>query len=604
MKKRMEKIKIIFSQFQAKLMLAFFLCTLLPLAVIACVFYHVTYRIAEAKIMNSAILADDQLNMQFNERIGQTENVADSIQYDMYTLTRIGEGSITESLSVFNNARNDVSLFKTTFGFYHIYVFLPDTKLGAKEGLYFLPLSEMSQFELPGNWQDNSGTNSIWFYQTDVKLPFILSEKYSPKDLIACCRILHNQADDSLEYGYFIFLDPEEFSSPLSNAFSGTAITSYLISETGQILAHTDPTLSGNYLPKDRISLFKTKKGSINYESDGINYHAVQLNNGWYHITEIPENYIKENTRILLRTIIITLIIALPLTILTIITMSGNLTRRLRKLSLAMKDFSLSNTLDLSSYGLIPSSKNQASYDEIDKLIITFDKMQTSINQNMHSILELSLSEEKLRYQLLQSQINPHFLYNILGSIKTCQMIGRLDTANQMITDLTQFYRLSLRKAGDLISIRDELKIARLYLEMEKLCHDGTLTWEIHAEDGIENYMMCRFTLQPFLENSILHGISQSTPRVHLKLFVCYGEDTVIITIQDDGIGIAPRQLEELRTLLEEKTVDYDKHFGIGNVNRRISSPSFGNGSIQIESRVGEGTKITIIFAQMEEEDA
>ncbi|WP_230398403.1 sensor histidine kinase [Novisyntrophococcus fermenticellae] len=602
MKKRIENIKIICSQFQTKLMLAFFLCTLLPLAVIACIFYHITYRIAADKIMSSTILADDQLNMQFNERIGQAENVADSIQYDMYSLTRTGE-SITEALSVFNNARNDVSLFKTTFDFYHIYVFLPDTKLGAKEGLYFLPLSEISQFGLPGNWQENPGTDSIWFYQTDVELPFILSEAYSTKDLITCCRILHNQANNSLEYGYFIFLNPDEFSGSLSNAFSGTAITSYLVSETGQILAHTDSTLSGTHLPEDKMSLLEAQ-GSIRFESDGINYHAVQLNNGWYHITEIPENYIKENTRILLRTIIVTLVIALPLTILTIITMSGNLTRRLRKLSLAMKDFSLSNPLDLSSYDLLPSSKNQTSYDEIDKLIITFDKMQTSINQNMHSILELSLSEEKLRYQLLQSQINPHFLYNILGSIKTCQTIGRLDTANQMITDLTQFYRLTLRKTGDLISIRDELEIARLYLEMEKLCHDDTLTWEIHAEDGIENYRMCRFTLQPFLENSILHGISRITPRVHLKLFVCYGEDTVIITIQDDGIGISPRQLDELRTVLEEKTVDYDKHFGIGNVNRRISSPSFGHGSIQIESRVGEGTKITIIFAQMEEENA
>lgn len=93
--------------------------------------------------------------------------------------------------------------------------------------------------------------------------------------------------------------------------------------------------------------------------------------------------------------------------------------------------------------------------------------MQHSLNDNLQSILELSLTEERLKYQLLQSQINPHFLYNILGSIQTCQSLGKLDIANQMLTNLTRFYRMTLRKSEDLISIRDELTIAQLYLEME-----------------------------------------------------------------------------------------------------------------------------------------
>ncbi|MFQ7499305.1 MAG: sensor histidine kinase, partial [Blautia coccoides] len=232
-----------------------------------------------------------------------------------------------------------------------------------------------------------------------------------------------------------------------------------------------------------------------------------------------------------------------------------------------------------------------------------FQNMQESLNQNMDSILELSLSEERLKYQLLQSQINPHFLYNILGSVKTCISLERLDTAQEMITDLTRFYRLTLRKSGDLITIKDELEIARLYLEMEKLCHKDSLSWEIRAEDGIQNFLICRFTLQPFLENSIQHGISRQTPCVHILLDVSYGDDTVIITIKDNGAGIAPRQLEELRATLKNKTVDYQKHFGIGNVNKRLSSPSFGSGTVQVESRLNEGTEIVITFEQMEESD-
>lgn len=252
---------------------------------------------------------------------------------------------------------------------------------------------------------------------------------------------------------------------------------------------------------------------------------------------------------------------------------------------------------------LVPQDRAPETFDEIDKLGITFEKMQHSLNDNLQSILELSLTEERLKYQLLQSQINPHFLYNILGSIQTCQSLGKLDIANQMLTNLTRFYRMTLRKSEDLISIRDELTIAQLYLEMEKLCHNDNLTWEVNMEDGIDNFLICKFTLQPFLENSIMHGLSQKTPEVHISIDLSYGDDTVIIVITDNGIGMAKEQLLELQKTLDEKIVNYEKHFGIGNVNKRISNPYFGNGRISVESCLYEGTSITIEFDQMEKYD-
>lgn len=172
-----------------------------------------------------------------------------------------------------------------------------------------------------------------------------------------------------------------------------------------------------------------------------------------------------------------------------------------------------------------------------------------------------------------------------------------------MLTNLTRFYRMTLRKSEDLISIRDELTIAQLYLEMEKLCHNDNLTWEINMEDGIDNFLICKFTLQPFLENSIMHGLSQKTPEVHISIDLSYGYDTVIIVITDNGIGMAKEQLLELQKTLDEKIVNYEKHFGIGNVNKRISNPYFGNGRISVESCLYEGTSITIEFDQMEKYD-
>ena len=121
----------------------------------------------------------------------------------------------------------------------------------------------------------------------------------------------------------------------------------------------------------------------------------------------------------------------------------------------------------LKGFHCIGKCSDPSRYDEIDRLGITFEDMQHTIAGNLKSIVNLSVNEERLKYQLLQSQINPHFLYNILGSIRTCQSLGKLDIADQMIANLTAFYRLTLRKSKELIPIKDELEIARLYLEME-----------------------------------------------------------------------------------------------------------------------------------------
>jgi len=178
-----------------------------------------------------------------------------------------------------------------------------------------------------------------------------------------------------------------------------------------------------------------------------------------------------------------------------------------------------------------------------------------------------------------------------------------LDIADQMLTNLTAFYRLTLRKSKELIPIKDELEIARLYLEMEKLCHKDNLNWEINAEDGIENFTICKFTLQPFLENSILHGLSADTPEVFISIQVLYGDDTVVISIEDNGAGMSPETLEQLRYAIDNKVINYEKHFGISNVSARISNPLYGNGSVRIDSHPGNGTYVTIEFQQMEDTD-
>ena len=115
--------------------------------------------------------------------------------------------------------------------------------------------------------------------------------------------------------------------------------------------------------------------------------------------------------------------------------------------------------------------------------------------------------------------------------------------------------------------------------------------------------MICKFTLQPFLENSILHGLSTATPEVFISIHVLYGDDTVVIAIEDNGAGMPPETLDQLRYTIDHKIINYEKHFGISNVSARISNPLYGNGSVRIDSHPGNGTYVTIEFQQMEDTD-
>lgn len=581
----------IFSKYHHRLIFSFLICTLLPLILMGSVLYSITHKIAGDSILNSIILADDQLNIRINNRLNQAEKVSNTIQYDMYSLMQ-KMSDTREDFAIISNVRDNISLLKSTFDFYHIDIFLDDKNIAASEGLFSHPLSDLRKIGL----EDIINSNQKWIYKKQYTLPYVIDNTKNTQDVIACFNVLNNQVSGNTEYVYLVLLRTDELSKMLQDSFESVDLTGYIIDKNGTVISHTSKELIGTKI--NNIDLNINPDNTI-VENSSLYYHIVVLDNGWYHITEIPKNYIFKHIYTLLRTFIIIIFLSVPIILLVIFFTSINLTGRISKLSSAMDNFKLGNkSIDLD---YISALDNRDSFDEVDKLGLTFLNMQSSINKNMQSILELTLSEEKLKYQLLQSQINPHFLYNILGTIQTCQTIGKIDIANHMISNLTRFYRMSLRKSDEKIKIKDELEISKLYLEMEQLCRQDTLSWTINAEEGIENFLICKFTLQPFLENSILHGYSSEKPNIHININICYGDDEVIITIEDNGCGIPNDKLEQIRYKLSNHIVDYNQHFGICNVNKRISNTDFGNGIVLIESEERKGTKIIIKYAQMED---
>lgn len=150
----------IFSSFRYKLLLAFLIATMVPLISLTFISYHISYNIARDRIIDSAVMTDKQLVSQLNDRLGQVENVADTIQFQMYSLNQPSSNKV-DALKKFTTVKNNISLYKSTFDFFHIYVFLQPDQLGSKESLYFFSTDELSAYGLDKNIVSGSGFSSV-----------------------------------------------------------------------------------------------------------------------------------------------------------------------------------------------------------------------------------------------------------------------------------------------------------------------------------------------------------------------------------------------------------------------------------------------------------
>lgn len=284
--------RLYFSHFQNRILCAFLLCTLIPIFIIGGISYAVSYNIAKDKILNASISADAQLHTQFDNRLQQVENIADTLQYNMYNLMQAD--APMDTLAMLSEIRSNLSMFKTSFDLAYINIFLPDEHMASSESLYFFPMSKLSDFQIPKEVLENPGTSSVWFYQDLLSVPFLVNNSYHITNSVSCCRVLKHPGTDSIKYAYIIYLDASEFSSILQEIFHDNQITSYILTDNGKIVASNNPSLLSASLDEEKLDFLYNKGDSLKKRAH-TNYHTTTLRNGWLQVTEIPDSYIMQN---------------------------------------------------------------------------------------------------------------------------------------------------------------------------------------------------------------------------------------------------------------------------------------------------------------------
>jgi len=250
----------------------------------------------------------------------------------------------------------------------------------------------------------------------------------------------------------------------------------------------------------------------------------------------------------------------------------------------------LTRTMNQVKSGQLDARSEVLSKDEIGELTIQFndmlDRIQDLVSRNE---LEQNLKREA-EIMALQSQINPHFLYNTLASIRFMVLTGRKEDADTIILALIRLMKNTLSDANEFISIEKEIALLGDYLEIQKLAFGKELTYEIEIEHSIRSCGIIKLLLQPIVENAILHGLKPRKKDCRLSITGQMIDQDVQFIIRDNGIGFDANHLD-----LDEIHPDHTR-IGIANVNNRIIL-CFGSGyGLEVKSQPGQGTKVQILI--------
>lgn len=261
-------------------------------------------------------------------------------------------------------------------------------------------------------------------------------------------------------------------------------------------------------------------------------------------------------------------------------------------------------------------SENDLLKNNLESQILEIDELSKNFNDKIIRIKELienikteQKNKKNAELWLLQSQINPHFLYNTLDTVVWMAEAGDSKKVVDMITTLSSFLRIGLNNGRRFIQIREEVKHIESYLKIQKFRYEDILEYDIEIEDSLYDMKILKLLLQPIVENALYHGIKYKRGGGNICISGYKKDNTIVLKVTDNGIGMNDVKLKSIKDMLENisvfeniamkdtlKTKYPEKGFGLCNVAERIKLYYGNEYGLTIESKENAGTTVTIIL--------
>lgn len=307
---------------------------------------------------------------------------------------------------------------------------------------------------------------------------------------------------------------------------------------------------------------------------------------GWYVVSAIPYSYLMEQItdvgRYSFQLVALLFLLAFIISLL----ISIGISRPVQQLVAAMKRVEDGN---------LKVNVNIRGSHEINRLGNSFNRMIRRINMLIDRVYEAEILQKEAEIKALQSQINPHFLYNTLStidSIATVKQEKEISAITQMLADI---FRYSIG-GNEFATIEEEVNQVQRYLHIQKYRYGDDLRWQLIVDPTIRECAIVKLLLQPIVENAVMHGIRKAGT---VKVIVLPKGNNISIIVEDNGAGMGDSELQQLLQRLEESAGSRGKteggaHIGLANVNNRIKSLYGEAYGLHIISAEGLGTKVIV----------
>jgi len=347
----------------------------------------------------------------------------------------------------------------------------------------------------------------------------------------------------------------------------------------------------------------QSEAGSVRVTKDHSDYLLIYQTlssrssvRGLKVVSLIPMDELLTNANEMQRIAILLFVAAMVVSLLLIYGLSLGLTKRLTKLASAMQNMNMEQLqpiVDMKGNDEVNALVRMFNgmIDRIDKLIR--DVYQSEINRQ-----ELELRTKESELYALQTQINPHYLFNTLTAIRG-SLLEKGDDANaEMIKLLAHSFRHVLGKSGQLIRLSEELETVDTYLRIQSFRFAGRFRYDIAVPEALKRYAIPRLSLQTLVENAIIHALERSEKATVLAIRAeVLNGAAFTVSVEDNGPGIAPEELALIMERLNEPSQPPDeKRIGLRNVHQRLRrtfGPAYG---LLIESEEGSGTKVCVVL--------
>ncbi|HAA25083.1 MAG TPA: sensor histidine kinase [Ruminiclostridium sp.] len=443
-----------------------------------------------------------------------------------------------------------------------------------------IPLSAMSLNDADKKILED-GKGSIHWFDTDPNT-----------QTIAMGRTINSVANQE-RIGYALIYIREK---SIIDAFKDTELLRngeiFVVGKNGNIISCIEKELLGQrneFTTLEELEYINPRSFGTS-KIDGMNYYFLygEINGtNWRMISFIPAVEYEKEIIWLRNWITLIIIVCCLLSVAFSVAISGGVSKPVRDLSKMMReigdgDFSVYSTYD--------------SKDEIGVLSRHFNEMVSQVKNLIQKVYEEELLKQKAELKSLRMQINPHFLYNSLESINWMARIRGVPEIGKMVKALGDLMRASI-SGDDFVTVGEEIKNIENYLIIQKFRYGDKIEVNIDIKPGIEKHKIPKLILQPIVENAIVHGIEKMVGSGIINISGAVSGNNIILKVTDNGLGINE---DRIKTILSapEHAGRTNRHTNIGlrNVDRRIKIYYGEEYGVQIQSREGRGTTVTLSF--------